>query len=526
MAELIGPEGLEADAVVPQCLDNQYVSDDVFADMIRRGVDFRNQAIAQAREKNFRNEFIRSLVYSSQVVIQRAFFKNSDFLHRNYRPESGRDLVSFAQLMRDRAIVPFLLEESSLGDDRQYAITAQGNLATRLLLEEVGDDLTCVRLAVEDSVNSRATSSMISAFGNGLLKVRNFDDEQFNAMAAELFSNPTVLQEEGTFDAARRAFDEFSLYVFQKMGERRGSGKIARQNIYEDLLMAGDSPDARHDNVALGRFKAPSADAPYPLELKKFVDLVYNSNLPDHLGRYTFTPTGLPTRMALQDAPGIGYRHDSINGIIADREFQDWVRRTFMARMNQGMSLPLLSDLTVSDVVEIRKLDEWQPFKDAQTQILKEPLRFPELMPKFQSAFDQFQRALSDWYNRTYKRDQTVDRYVNFISLALSIGGSLILAGQHTGSVSHELISHAIPLSVNAIPRRVKGYAATLLVGVYDIGKRRLDAERSYTVELMQTQTELAGDAVRDLLESVTVKSLDSAMPVAAPDSMAEKGVK
>ena len=84
--EFMGPDALEADAVVPQCLDNQYVSDAVFTNLVDRGVDYRDAQVKAKREADFRNEFVRSLVYSSQVVIQRAYLKNSDFLHRNYHP--------------------------------------------------------------------------------------------------------------------------------------------------------------------------------------------------------------------------------------------------------------------------------------------------------------------------------------------------------------------------------------------------------------------------------------------------------
>jgi hypothetical protein len=130
-AQLIGPEGLEIDAVVPQCLDNQYVSDDVFQDMIARGVDYRDESVVSARERDFRTEFIRSLVYSSQVVIQRAYFKNSDFLYKNYLPEQGVNLVAFAELLRQGAIVPFLYRESSLRDQLLFDVRKEGDRRPR-----------------------------------------------------------------------------------------------------------------------------------------------------------------------------------------------------------------------------------------------------------------------------------------------------------------------------------------------------------------------------------------------------------
>jgi hypothetical protein len=185
------------------------------------------------------------------------------------------------------------------------------------------------------------------------------------------------------------------------------------------------------------------------------------------------------------------------------------------------MSLPLLSELSVADVLAIRRLPEWEVFKDRQRQILADPLGCLEHMDAFQGDFDAFQRALSDWYNETYKRQDTEDRYCNYVSLALSLGGSLIVAGSDLTAVQG-VAGEAGLLTVAAkIPRRVQGYAAKLMVAVYDRGARRLDADRSYTVELMHTQEELLREDVLDLLHAVSRKH----DPIPEADSfMADQG--
>jgi hypothetical protein len=104
-----------------------------------------------------------------------------------------------------------------------------------------------------------------------------------------------------------------------------------------------------------------------------------------------------------------------------------------MARSQQAMSLPLLRDLTVADVVEIRDLPQWRTFKDAQTAILKNPKQCIDLLQKFQLEFDDFQRALSKWYNKKYRNARTEERYVSYISFALSLAGKLIVASSDQG---------------------------------------------------------------------------------------------
>lgn len=501
MAELIGPDGLEADAVVPQCLDNQYLSDGIFGEMVRRGVDYRDREVAAARERDFRTEFIRSLVYSSQVVIQRAFLKNSDFLYKNYQPEDGENLNAFAELIRRHAVVPYLYNESSLAENIELDVRKEGDAAAQALLSEVGNDVRCVRLDADAAANSRATASMSTEFGAGLARLNNLDSQQRNAMASELFADPGRLQEDGSWQAFEDAVDNLAEYSFDKARERRRKNEqFTRQDVYRDNFAL----DGRNENVILGRFKSPGSDDPFLLELKKYVDLVYNINLPDHLKRYTFTPVNMPSRMALQDAPRKGFGHDQIGALLSDPEALESIRRTFMARTQSAMSLPLLSDLSMTDVVAIRRLPEWESFKDAQARILMNPLQVLDNMPAFEDSFDRFQRALSAWYNLTYKRSETVQRYCSFVSLVLSIGGVLVVAGSHLGPVPGALANLVVPGVAAKIPETVKGYAAKLMVGVYDVGRQQLDAARAYTIELMQTNEELMREDVLELLNSVT----------------------
>ena len=521
MSDLISPDGLEADAVIPQCLDNVFVSDEVFRDMVHRGVDYRDGRVAAARERDFRAEFIRSLVYSSQVVIQRAYLKNSDFLYKNYHPENGENLRAFAELMRRHAIIPYLFTESSLAESQDFDVRREGDVATQALLNEVGDDVRCVRLAVDAAANFDATASMATDFGVGLARLNNLDSIQRNAMAAELFADPARLQKEGAWEAFEAAVDDLAEYAFRKASERRRENKkITRQDVYRDRFSEGGI----EENVVVGRFKPPGKDDPFLLELKKYVDLVYNVNLPDHLRRYTFTPANMPSRMALQDAPGQGFRHEQISALISDPDALESVRRSFMATTQAAMNLPLLSELSVADVLAIRDLPEWESFKDGQAQILQNPLQCLDNLPAFQESFDRFQRALSGWYNRTYGRNETVQRYCSFVSLALSIGGTIVVAGSHLGSVPHDLGALGAGVLPAAIPRKVKGYAAKLMVGVYDLGRRRLDADRAYTVELMQTSEELLRDDVVNLLRSVT-RGPDTAVP-SATGLAADQGIR
>jgi hypothetical protein len=188
------------------------------------------------------------------------------------------------------------------------------------------------------------------------------------------------------------------------------------------------------------------------------------------------------------------------------------------------MTLPLLSDLTVADVVSIRKLPEWAPFKDAQARILEDPLNCLDNLEGFQQKFDDFQRSLSNWYNIRYERARTEKRYCSFLSFALSLAGKLIIAGADVDPHAKVMLTVAGDRAVDSIPNKVKGFAAKLIVGVYDLGRRRIDKDRTYTVELMQTGAELLREDVVDLLASIDGPD-DNELPTTA-EQMADAGTE
>ena len=113
-------------------------------------------------------------------------------------------------------------------------------------------------------------------------------------MASELFSDPDYLHQEDNELAFNNALDDLSDYARRKRS-------IVRGTIYKDHFGVEGASDA---DVALGRSRKRDKDHRFVLELKKLVDLIYNTNLPDRLRRYTFTPITMPTRTALQDEPG------------------------------------------------------------------------------------------------------------------------------------------------------------------------------------------------------------------------------
>jgi len=521
MASLIDRDSLEADAVVPQCLDNQYVSDGLFHYMSERAADYNDPEVRKMRAQEIQTEFVRSLVYSSQVVINRAFMKNNEYLYRNYQTQNRDDFLAFAKLLREKAVVPFLYTESSLLGNSGLDLRDEGERAIQALDREAGDDMVCARLAIDDKTNDDMRSEMATQFAQGLTRVRQLNPQRRNAMASELFREPERLQEAGSWETFNKALTTLADYAYQKGGELVDQGRaLTRTDVYRDhfVLPSGDDKQVR-EAITLGRFRKPDHANPFVLELKKLVDLVYNTNLPDLLGRYTFTPVSLPSRTALQDEPAAGAKHSEMQGVFTNPAALDFIRRTFMAHAQRAMNLPLLRDLTMANVVELRRLAEWEAFKESQKRILTNPLRCLDYFEDFQKDFDAFQHAMSEWYNQKYERPRTEERYVSVVSFVLKVAGRALVMGL---GKEHPVESAAIGFAPDLIPKKVKGYAAKLMVGVYDIGQRRLDQDRSYSLELLRTSEELMGEDVRDLIHRLIEKG--DAATAGAGHQLADQG--
>ena len=345
-SNIISPDQLEIDATVPQCLDNQYVSDSTLNYILTNSCDYTNKYIKEQRKAEVHNEFIRSLIYSSQVIINRAYLHNNEFLYLNFTKDNPIGLCAFAELMRSGAIIPYLYRENSLKDKLEFEVQKAGDRAIKNLLEETGYDLLCVRLAVDNEVNNNKIAMLEDRFGGYLSGLNNKSEYLINLMASELLGFELVKSDWKLFVNNIKSLSEWA---------HNNGPSIKRDDVYKEWFIE------KNKEVSDGRFKRPSYDFPFLYYLKKIVDLRYNTNLPDMMGRYTFTPIGLPSRVALQDF------HEGDNDFKGVEHFVDQqltkIKRTFMADNQKGMSLPILRELSISDVLEIRRdIPDWKEF--------------------------------------------------------------------------------------------------------------------------------------------------------------------
>ena len=84
------PDDLDRVVSVPQAFDNQWVPDEVLSEALRAGRRPNDDQLEKKRTAYVRREYLRSLVNSGQVVINRAFLYNNPAIYRDYAGSGPR----------------------------------------------------------------------------------------------------------------------------------------------------------------------------------------------------------------------------------------------------------------------------------------------------------------------------------------------------------------------------------------------------------------------------------------------------
>lgn len=337
----LNPSELEKAAIVPQVLDNQWVPEDLLSRMITEGKKLDDVTVE--REKNILKEWRRSLVYGEQVVVNRAFMFNNAVVVNDYNTSANRE--DFIALLNDGVIVPYLFKED--GPEQKPTFNVDNSLWNAWLGIVKETKMSCVRLDWGDQ--SSDVKKLAGVFHEYIKSLNEKDKaetfaEHFNINDAQAFR-------EQLKKVARFAFDKGDIDV-----------KVDRDSIYKEFIAEKDS------DVALGLY----GKQPFAAEIKQIVDLKYNANLPDALGRYALTPQGSPPRSVLGDLD-IGSSNKRISQEDID-EIVYQIKRLAYEEIAGGSYIKCLGDLNLSDVRSIRTSDEWISYNVAVNNVLANPL--------------------------------------------------------------------------------------------------------------------------------------------------------
>jgi hypothetical protein len=501
--EIMLPDKLEAGAVIPQCLDNQFVTDGIFSDMVKNNLPYSDKNIQGKRVEATRTELNRALVYAPQTVMNRAFLWNNRVLYSSYKDtkENQNNRQAFMKLIKDKAVIPYLHDRASIEDEPSFDLDPEEIETFKSLLRDI-DKISCLRFAVDDQQNKTAIdmmthrfheyflgfvirpTSLIKQTADGLIPGR---DSKERRERVELLSNE--------LNAWKRQLHDVVLLQIDK------KGTATRNDFYQEFICRKDVD--KKVSIPQGYFIHPS-QSPFVLEKKKLFDLRYNINLADSLKRYVFTPADMPMRSALAVDVEMGtWKGDDMVEILSDN-----MRHTFVEGTQQALNLPFLKDLEIEDVYDLRQLPGWAEYIAVQREILEKPLESLQHLDAFTKALETYNINVADWYYKQKRIPVIEQKYRMIVRIAIKVAGVWI-AHNLTGNFYTAALASLIDLPDNAL-----GYTVSLLVDFIPIGRDEVDRQLGYSLDIVNYEANVTKESLIRLVRKAQEAFVKETPPV------------
>lgn len=463
--ERLEPENLKQVAVVAQALDNQWVPRTTLAQMLKDGSDL--EGVQTARGPVARAEYIRSLINAEQVVINRAFLRNSDVIIRDYIQEGdGRE--AFKDLLGSHAIVPWLYNERSPLDLPRYNVVQEAVTPWERLCQEV--QTGCVRFSWNDALNDDRNALLrgrFEAWARTLsLVIRT---GRVTRMMDDLGLNP---EQQGPFEETIRAVSRWAV----------DAPEVTRDTFYYQFVVADNSSTEK------GKY---DASKPFAGELKQLADLSYNTNLPDALGRYALTPIDSLPRTSLQEL-AVVFRDES--RLVTGNELKKLLQRTAFDLIQGGAFLKGMEHLTLRDVQHIRGTDEWFAYIQDLKRLLDYPFEFGDRAQAVYNRYIQLATTMTGVARASLGR-RIEERWTPAITLIVNLGGAVLSAVAEPAAPG--IASKITYNFVGNVGQSVATAVARLIIG--GVADKRAQAALETSVDFMRVRVQDAERFWEDL---------------------------
>lgn len=332
------PDDLDRVVSVPQAFDNQWVPDAILGTAMSVRPRMSDARLERKRMPYVRREYLRALVNTGQVVINRAFLYNNPAIYNDYaRP--GKDREDFKKLLNGKVVIPYLYAEPSPATQpANFTRRDAGWDGWRQVISE--STPTCLRLSWDsDEENGAQARRLLATPSAQFMETVNYLEPPL--LAAEL----RLSAEEGAALADR--LREVAAWAHRR--SERGE-RLNREDAYQAFVVADgtDPSDRRYD-----------PDKPFSMAIKQLIDLRYNANLADALGSYLLSPEDSLRRRALQE-----WRDDRRSGGIADAH--RLVQVVSNLRFDQISAvlgaLAAFEQLTLGGIVDLRSTAAWERY--------------------------------------------------------------------------------------------------------------------------------------------------------------------
>jgi hypothetical protein len=322
--------------VMAQALDNQWLPSDLAAGRQLPGAP---RGATQETVEAGSAELRRALVNSGTLVVNRAYLLNNEALYRNYLPSAApADRAAFARLLDDRVLVPFLYKERDPAGDYAWGYDRTVRRAWQRLLSDEAEP-SCVRFSWDDEANDHENGHVGRYFSRQILALSWLPAALLKEHLHLSLSQAQALQE--------GILRDISLWANR---QDRTTG-ITRNTVYEEFITRpGTEPHERL--LREGEQVVPA---------KQLIDLLYSIGVPDKAGSViSLTAPDSPPRSVLDE---LNRRSDDTRdpesiGLLLRNLFADDLHRAVDGPNSYG-------SLSLSDVLALRKEEEWRTYIDA-----------------------------------------------------------------------------------------------------------------------------------------------------------------
>lgn len=454
--EKLTPSKLAKAAIAPQVLDNQWVPESLLEKMIREGKSLKD--VQKERSNYVIKEWRRALVYGEQVVVNRAFMFNNEVVVDDYDDAESREQLK--TLLNTKVIIPYLVFEDS--PDQRPTFDLKESLWNAWMDIVHDSHLSCVKL---DWGDQNDDFKRLSGIYHNYVQTLNTEQR-----AEHLASYLKVPKDE--FPEFRKRLKDVASFAFNLADTRL----VTRNDLYREFVVTDDT------NIAEGYY----SKKPYAAKIKQIVDLKYNVNLPDAMGRYSLTPEGSPPRSALGDL------EETIQAnIISPENVKDILqalRGLAFDQITQGMYLKSLGDLKLADVIKTRETEEWEMYRKSMLDLLANPLEFPHLSAVFYAKFEKLNNAIT---KIRAERDQA--KWEPWVKLLISVGAKAMEIAFNPANPSQKILT---TMGTGILSTGVTPLLMRLTIGT----KTLTDADLDVSLDFMRGNVQSGREVWNDML--------------------------
>lgn len=423
------PRDLKPVTIVAQALDNQWVPNSLLSTILRNKQPLKS--VVTERDRFVRREFLRSFLNAENVVANRAYLFNNDTI-TDFFQSGGKEKEAFTQLIESRVLIPFLFAEKSPHQHVDMRRAFDRDPQTFEAWQELcrAAKPSCIRLSWEDFLGGDTDNS--DRIADELARPFHEYGLTANNGKAELYAQHLGIPP-NLHAAFRARLDDVARWFFDAPRTEVGSRVFRQRNdFYKEFVVSEGSP------VHEGWY---DVQKPFSAELKRLIDLKYNTNLADAIGRFALTPADSLPRLALQENRT---RRAAGDHQLDAEQLAQLLQRILTDLVMRRLDVPFLDRVTLGDILIVRESTEWLGYISKFGDLLKTTgswgtsgIPFLGINEHLQHVFENYALVNSELARILRKRhhESVKEGFEVSYGIALSVMGQVIALVSPKGGI-------------------------------------------------------------------------------------------